>query len=154
MIILDILQSDCKKSMREIAKLTQLPISTVFTRVKKLENKGIIQGYKAKLNREKLGYKILAFILVSYKPTKLTQEEVARKISQHPQVQEVHIIAGEWDILIKVVEKSIENLGDFVVNNLRSIEGVEKTLTCIVLKEVKETDKVPTIPAKFRRVVK
>ncbi|MEW6070473.1 MAG: Lrp/AsnC ligand binding domain-containing protein [Candidatus Thermoplasmatota archaeon] len=55
-----------------------------------------------------------------------------------PEVQEVHIIAGEWDILIKLRAKDVDSIGKFVVDKMRAIKGIEKTLTCIVFETLKE----------------
>jgi DNA-binding Lrp family transcriptional regulator len=54
-------------------------------------------------------------------------------------VQEVHIITGDWDILIKVRERDVDTIGKFVIDRLRAVKGVEKTLTCVVFETEKET---------------
>jgi len=141
--ILRFLQRNCKLSVREIAKRLKIPSSTVYARINKLEEKGVITGYHAKVDEKKLGYGVKAFILVSYTPMSIPQEEVANKIAALPQVQGVYIISGEWDMIVEVIEKDVESLGDFVIKKLRNIEGVSKTLTCVVLKKIKETTYVP-----------
>ena len=141
--ILRFLQRNCKLSVREIAKRLKIPSSTVYARINKLEEKGVITGYHAKVDEKKLGYSVKAFILVSYTPMPIPQEEVANKIAALPQVQGVYIISGEWDMIVEVIEKDVESLGDFVIKKLRNIEGVSKTLTCVVLKKIKETTYVP-----------
>ncbi len=141
--ILRLLQRNCKLSVREIAKRLKIPSSTVYARINKLEEKGVITGYHAKVDEKKLGYGVKAFILVSYTPMPIPQEEVANKIAALPQVQGVYIISGEWDMIVEVIEKDVESLGDFVIKKLRNIEGVSKTLTCVVLKKIKETTYVP-----------
>ncbi len=141
--ILRLLQRNCKLSVREIAKRLKIPSSTVYARINKLEEKRVITGYHAKVDEKKLGYGVKAFILVSYTPMPIPQEEVANKIAALPQVQGVYIISGEWDMIVEVIEKDVESLGDFVIKKLRNIEGVSKTLTCVVLKKIKETTYVP-----------
>jgi Lrp/AsnC family leucine-responsive transcriptional regulator len=54
----------------------------------------------------------------------------------------VHIITGDWDLLIKLRAESVEAIGKFVVDKLRLIKGLEKTLTCMVFETVKETTKI------------
>ena len=66
----------------------------------------------------------------------------AKSIAKFPQVLRVYIIAGEWDMLLEVIEKDIEALGEFVVSKLRNVKGVSKTLTLGVLKRVKERGKI------------
>ncbi|MEM3335768.1 MAG: Lrp/AsnC ligand binding domain-containing protein, partial [Thermoplasmata archaeon] len=59
-----------------------------------------------------------------------------KKISVMKNVEEVHIIAGEWDLIVKVRGSSVEEIGELVVENLRNIEGVEKTMTIVVFETV------------------
>ena len=72
----------------------------------------------------------------------LTQREVAKEIARLPEVQEVHIITGNWDLLLKVRVRDVEELGKFIVDRLRLVKGVEKTLTCVVLSTEKETTEI------------
>ena len=141
--ILRLIQEDSSKSCRELSKVIGLPASTIYSRIRKLEREGYIKGYHVVLDEEKIGYHVRAFILASYKPGITSQENVAREIASLPQVQGVYIIAGEWDIMIEVVEKNVNSLGEFVVNKLREIKGVDKTLTCVVLKKIKKTMSLP-----------
>jgi len=146
--ILNLIQENCKLTAREIAKRINSPITTVFARIKRLEKQGIIKGYKAVLNAEKLGKNTTAFILVSFTyqtpktEQQISQREVAKKIAKFPEVQEVHIITGNWDLLLKVKVKDVEELGKFIVDRLRLVKGVEKTLTCVVLSTEKETTEI------------
>ena len=73
----------------------------------------------------------------------LDQRQIAKEVARFPEVQEVHIIAGDWDILIKVKEKDVASIGRFVVDKLRTVQGIEKTLTCMVFDTVKETLEIP-----------
>jgi DNA-binding Lrp family transcriptional regulator len=67
---------------------------------------------------------------------------VAEEIAKFAEVQEVHIITGDWDLLIKLRAESVDSIGKFVVDKLRLIRGLEKTLTCMVFEIVKETTKI------------
>jgi Lrp/AsnC family leucine-responsive transcriptional regulator len=58
-------------------------------------------------------------------------------------VQEVHIITGDWDLLVKLRAENVDAVGKFVVDKLRLIKGLEKTLTCMVFETVKETTSLP-----------
>ncbi len=136
--ILVLLQKNSRMPFKEIARKVGLPVSTVFTKTKKFEKEGLIKKYSLVIDEKKLGYNVLAFILISYKPGTKKQEEVAKAISKLPFVKRVYVIAGEWDILIEAVGKDVEDLGSWIINKLREIEGVDKTQTLIVLKRVKE----------------
>jgi len=141
--ILEILCEDCKKTTKQLARLVGLPQSTVYARIKAMESKGIIKKYKTIIDEKKLGYNVKAFIFISYVPTEISQEEVAKRIARFPQVKSIYIIAGEWDVIVEVIERDVDMLGEFVVKKLREIKGVNKTLTCVVLKRIKEDSSLP-----------
>lgn len=143
--ILKLIQGDCKRSMKEIARKIGSPITTVYAKVKRMEDLGIIKDYKAVIDSKKLDKGTTAFIFVSFgyrmpgveKP--LDQREIGRRIAKFPEVLETHLITGNWDILIKVKAKDVDEVGKFVIDKLRKIEGVEKTLSCMVYATEKET---------------
>lgn len=143
--ILRLIQEDCKRPMREISEEIDSPITTVYARIKRLENFGIVKGYKAVLNAEKLGKETTAFILASFSyripgtDRMLSQREIAKEVAKFSEVQEVHIITGDWDILIKIKERDVVSIGRFVVDKLRAVRGIERTLTCMVFDSAKET---------------
>jgi len=143
--ILKVLQENCKITTKQIAKEINSPITTVFAKIKRMEKLGIIKGYKAVLDARKLSMETTAFILASFsygpQETKetLSQRELARQISKLPEVQEVHIITGDWDILMKVKDKDVDAIGRFVIDKLRMVKGIEKTLTCMVFHTEKES---------------
>lgn len=143
--ILRILQEDGKATAREISRRLECPITTVYSRIKRLEDAGVVEGYKPVLNAAKLGRPTTAFILASitYRTPgveePLDQRQIAREVARFPEVQEVHIITGDWDILIKVKDRDVHAIGRFVVDKLRTVQGIEKTLTCMVFDTVKET---------------
>jgi DNA-binding Lrp family transcriptional regulator len=146
--ILTLIQENSKLTANQIAKKINAPITTVFAKIKRMEELGIIKQYRAVLSPEKLNLATAAFILasVSYhtndgKP--ITQRDVATEIAQFPEVQEVHIITGDWDLLVKLRAENVEAIGKFVVDKLRNIEGLDKTLTCMVFETVKESTSLP-----------
>ncbi|MEM3823925.1 MAG: Lrp/AsnC family transcriptional regulator [Candidatus Bathyarchaeia archaeon] len=147
--ILALLQENCRMTAREIAQKIGSPITTVFAKIKRMEQLEIIKEYRAILNHKKLDFGVTAFILASFsyrtdkEEAPLSQRAIAEQISKFPEVQEVHIISGDWDILIKVKEKDVDAIGKFVVDKLRAVKGIEKTLTCMVFDTLKETTVVP-----------
>src|SRR3989337_678111 len=117
-----------------------------------MEELGIIKEYRAILAPDKLDANTAAFILasVSYRveaDAPVSQRVVAEEIAKFPEVQEVHIITGDWDLLVKLRAESVDAVGKFVVDKLRLISGLEKTLTCMVFETVKETTKI-IVPSK------
>jgi len=149
--ILTLLQKNCRMTARETAQKTNSPITTVFAKIKKMEQQGIIKEYKAVLDSKKLNIDTTAFILASFsyrngeKP--LSQRFIAEQIAKFPEVQEVHIITGDWDLLIKLKAVNVDAVGKFVIDKLRLVRGIEKTLTCMVFETQKETTDI-TLPLK------
>jgi DNA-binding Lrp family transcriptional regulator len=146
--ILTLIQKDSKLTAKQISKRVGSPITTVFAKIKRMEEMGIIQEYRAIVAPEKLGAGTTAFILasVSYRAKSddlpVSQRAVAAEVAKFPEVQEVHIITGDWDLLIKLRAENVDVIGKFVVDKLRLIRGLEKALTCMVFETVKETTEV------------
>lgn len=149
--IVTMIQKNCKFTARQIARKIDSPITTVFAKIKRMEELGIIKSYNAVLDSKRLNCGTTAFILasVTYRAkdnaTLLSQRDIAKEIARFPEVQEVHIITGDWDILIKIKEKDVDAVGNFVIDKLRTVKGIEKTLTCMVFDTLKETTEI-TLP--------
>jgi DNA-binding Lrp family transcriptional regulator len=148
--ILLLIQENSKLTANQIAKKTGTPITT------DLQNKtNGRKRHKPKIQRilapEKLNLGTAAFILaaVSYgnkeDGTPITQRDVAEEIARLPDVQEVHIITGDWDLLVKVRAENVDAIGKFVVDKLRRINGLQKTLTCMIFETLKETTSLPRV---------
>jgi DNA-binding Lrp family transcriptional regulator len=149
--ILTLLQKNCRMTAREIARKIDSPITTVFAKIKKMEQQGIIREYKAVLDSKKLNIDTTAFILASFSyrngERPLSQRSIAEQIAKFPEVQEIHIITGDWDLLIKLKAVNVDAIGKFVIDKLRLVKGIEKTLTCMVFETQKETTDI-TLPLK------
>jgi DNA-binding Lrp family transcriptional regulator len=150
--ILTLIQENSKLTASQIAKKINTPITTIFAKTKRMEEMGIIKQYRAILSPEKLNLGTAAFILasVSYREknedqTSISQRKVAEEIARFPEVQEVHVITGDWDLLIKIRGENVEAIGNFVVDKLRLIKGLDKTLTCMVFETVKESTILPEL---------
>jgi DNA-binding Lrp family transcriptional regulator len=147
--ILTLVQRDCKLTAREIARKIDSPITTVFAKIKRMEELGIIKEYRAVLDPKKLYCSTTAFILASVtygvrnEERPFSQRDKAAEIAKFPEVQEVHIITGDWDLLIKLRAESVDLIGQFVIDKLRFVKGIEKTLTCMVFETCKETTEIP-----------
>jgi len=147
--ILSLIQSNSKLTAREVARKIDSPITTVFAKIKRMEEIGVIKEYKAILDSQKLNSGTTAFILasVSYgtknNATLISQRDIAKEIAKFPEVQEVHIVTGDWDLLIKLKAESVDVVGKFVIDKLRIVKGIEKTLTCMVFETCKETTEIP-----------
>ena len=150
--LLELLQENARLTVKELSRKIGSPITTTHARLKRLEREGFIKAYRAILDPKKLGFNTLAYIFISFSREKgLDQRKVASEIAKIPEVQEVHIITGEWDILAKVRVSNVDALGELVVNKLRNIEGVEKTYTSVVLENVKESTKLPVMASQVEK---
>jgi len=146
--ILRLLQEDMTKSYKAIAGELGIPVTTVYNRVKKMEENGVILGYKPVLDAVKLGLPTTSFLLITMrfkdpKNNPLNINAIAMKIAAYENVQEVHIVAGDWDILVKLKTNNVQEIGDFINKKLRYIEGVEKCLSSIAFSTQKETLDIP-----------
>lgn len=136
--ILEVLKRNAKLSTQQIAKKTLIPTTTVHNRIKKLEELGIIKGYTVVLDDKKLGKKLSAYILmtVDYKLLKekgISQHELAKLLKNHEFVDEVDMITGRSDIIIRIKANDVEELDDFVTKYLRNLDGIERTETMMIL---------------------
>ncbi|MGQ9641691.1 MAG: Lrp/AsnC family transcriptional regulator [Candidatus Bathycorpusculaceae bacterium] len=146
--ILIMIQGNCKLTAKQIARKINSPITTVFAKIKRMEELGVIKAYRAVLDPHKLNCGTTAFILASVTygtrddEGQFSQRGIAEEIAKFPEVQEVHIITGDWDLLIKVKAENVDKIGKFVVDKLRLVKGIEKTLTCMVFETTKETTEI------------
>jgi Lrp/AsnC family leucine-responsive transcriptional regulator len=137
--ILGALEKDARRSTKAIAAELNIPRATVHERIKRMRERGIIKGFTVVPDFSKMGEPITAFVLVSFTPPSgaLSQREVAQQIAGLEGVHEVHLISGEYDILVKVRGVSMENIGSLVIDKIRQIDGVGRTLTCSSFATVK-----------------
>lgn len=136
--ILELLKQNSKQTTSRISKKTAIPITTVHNRIKKLEKEGIIKNYTVNIDYEKIGIPLCAYIhiTVNYElkdGTKLKQENIARSIKKLSEVEEVHIVTGGTDIIIKARFSDMKGMNSFVIDRLRSIQGIDKTQTMMVM---------------------
>lgn len=139
--IIQELLSDSKQTTHQLSKRLHIPITTIHNRIKKLEKERVILNYTVRLDYKKLGKPIPAVIgiTVNYSALpgkKISQIEVAKEVKKIDGVQEVTLMTGGTDIMVKILATDIEELNTIVTEKLRNIAGVDKTQTSIVLKEV------------------
>jgi Lrp/AsnC family leucine-responsive transcriptional regulator len=140
--ILRMLQDNARMPNSEIARRLDMAPSAILERIRKLENRGAIKGYEAKLDPKALGFGMLAFI--SVKTSDRTADfEAAQKLQKIPEVLEVHNIVGEDCYLVKVRVQDVEALRNLLHDKVSQIGSVVSTKTTIVLEALKESGKVP-----------
>jgi Lrp/AsnC family leucine-responsive transcriptional regulator len=136
--ILKILQGNARTSNAEIARRIGLAPSAVLERIRKLESRGLIAGYTARLNARALGRGLCAFVFVRL-DGKAGEVEAAQRIARVPETLEVHHVAGEDCFLVKVRISDTEALGKLLSHTFGAIPHVRSTRTTIVLETAKET---------------
>ncbi len=137
--ILHELVKDSRKTTKAIARELKIPRATVHDRITRLEQRKTIRKYTAIPDYSQLGLGVTAFILVQFSPQEgMSQRETAEEIADLSGIHEVHMISGEYDMLLKVRGSSMEDIGKLVIDKLREVKGVSRTLTCACFTTVKE----------------
>jgi Lrp/AsnC family leucine-responsive transcriptional regulator len=140
--ILGLLQDNARVSNAEVARQVGLAPSATLERLRKLEARGLVRDYLARIDPRPLGYGLLAFVFVR-SDERIGEPETARHLAAIPQVQEVHHIAGEDCYLVKVRAADPEQLGRLLRERFGAIPSVRSTRTTIVLETVKEDPRLP-----------
>lgn len=140
--ILMILQDNARTSNAEIARQLGMAPSAVLERIRKLEARGILRGYEARISPTALGLGLLAFVFVRTREA-VGKLETGARLAELPEVQEVHQIAGEDCYLVKVRAADTEHLGRLMREKFSAIPSVRSTRTTIVLTTMKESAQLP-----------
>ncbi|MDU1912555.1 Lrp/AsnC family transcriptional regulator [Fusobacterium sp.] len=135
--ILKELKKNGRMSISEISKKVYLSVPAVAERIRKMEQGEIIEKYTIKINQKKIGYNLLAFVLINIDVTE-NIENFKLKIIQESCVLECYHIAGPNDYLLKVLVRDTEELENFLSNILKKINGVVTSNTIISLSTLKE----------------
>ncbi|PSM18661.1 AsnC family transcriptional regulator [Nitratireductor sp. StC3] len=142
--ILAHLQEDARLTNNDIAERVNLSPSQCSRRRQRLEEDGYIRGYRAVLDREKLGYSLVNIISVTLAThNRDNARRFAELLSRLPEVQEAHALTGEMDYVLKVVTPDLRSLSEFVNGVLLPHESVQHVKTAIVLETLKEAGGLP-----------
>lgn len=134
--ILALLQDHCKTPLAKIGDQVGLSAPAVIERIKKLEEAGVITGYRASLDARKLGRGIAAFIgVIVDRPVAI--RDIEQQIDDCPDILECHHVTGGYTLLLKVKTESTQSLEE-VIAQLRALEGVNRTETLVVLSTHRE----------------
>jgi DNA-binding Lrp family transcriptional regulator len=140
--ILNLLKANARMTVKSIAENLDRRRATIYARLQKLEKNNVIQRFTIAPNYVSMGLDITAFILVSITDKAFEKYdspfEISQRISQMKGVTEVYSITGEYDYLLKLRVKSLEDIGNEVVFNLRKYFPVNRTLTLPVFFTGKE----------------
>lgn len=129
----------------EIAKAVGLAPSAVLERLRKLEARGAIQGYAALVDPHLVDLPMLAFVAVRTAAVGDEEREVGERLAAIPEVLEVHYVAGEDCLLLKMRARDAEHIGELLRGRVSTVPKVKSTRTTIVLGSIKETPRLPIV---------
>ena len=138
--LLKLLQTDSKKTTKELSSKLNLSVTAVYERVKKLEREGIIEKQVVLLNRKKIekGFVVFCHIkLIQHTKEFLTKFE--SQVIKLNEVLECHHVSGDYDYILKIVLKDMEEYREFLVEKLTTLEHIGSTHSTFMISEVKNT---------------
>ncbi|MCU0387693.1 MAG: Lrp/AsnC family transcriptional regulator [Chitinophagaceae bacterium] len=138
--ILQLLQHDARLTNKEIADKTGKSVTPVYERIKRLEAEGVIEGYKALLNKDKIGRALIAYTNVQLKEhSKPMLRDFEKAIVQIEEVMECMHLTGTYDYLLKVAVADIHAYHDFLTNKLAALPNIGTVQSGFVMNEVKRS---------------
>jgi DNA-binding Lrp family transcriptional regulator len=133
--ILKALNTDARKSFREVALEIGTSTTTVYNNVKKMEKSGILEGYVPAVNEELLGYNHCAVLLLRIAQGKL--QKVYDIIVRYPEVREIFDVTGDWDTVLVCFFKTRQDLDRFLKEKL-TLPYVQRVMTYMALNVIKD----------------
>ena len=142
--ILRALQKDARVKNADLARQLGVAPSTMLERVRRLEERGYLNGFKAIVNPEKLGLDVQALISVSLgQHSTQTIRPFEQAVKSIPNIMTCYHVTGRFDYILQVVAKNLKELGILVKEQIASLPGVGKTETFLVFSEIKNDNGYP-----------
>ena len=144
--ILSVLQNEGRISNRDLADRISLSPSACLRRLRLLEEQGVIERYRACLNREALGFELEAFVQVSMRNDQENwHERFAEAVRSWPEVMGAFVVTGESHYVLRVLAHNLKHYSEFVLTKLYKAPGVMDIRSNIVLETLKEDSGVPVV---------
>jgi Lrp/AsnC family leucine-responsive transcriptional regulator len=138
--ILRILQDDGRISMKDLSEQVGLSITPAIERVKRMERDGVITGYHARISPPALGAKLLVFVEITLNQKSASVfEQFRREVLRIPEVQECHLVSGDFDYLIKARIHEMAEYRKLLGEMLLQLPGAAQSKSYVVMEEIKET---------------
>ena len=131
--IISMLKEDSRMQIREISKKTGIRPSTVHQRIVRMRKEGIIEKFTLKMNNKAMEENFVVFMLVKTKPAAI----LGNSITGSKHVKEIFGVTGEYDVMMKLKFRDVEEFNDFVLR-FRKEQKIETTLTMIATADIKE----------------
>lgn len=142
--ILKELQSNGRMKVVDLAERISLSPSPCFSRLKHLEDSGVIKGYAAVIDYRKLAKPVVTYAKITLaNHTRRHFDRFERSVQQHPEVVSCHLISGDFDYLVKIVTRDIEHFHNFMEILCSKENEVSQHFTFIAIKEVKDWSIIP-----------
>ena len=140
--LLKLLNKNCRRTNEEISVLTGNTEAEIEKEIAQLESDGVIRGYKAVIDWERLDNTYVSAIIELTVTPKAGAgfEEVAKKVMKYPEVESVYLMSGVYDLNVVVKGKTFQEVAMFVAKELSTLENVKATTTHFVLRRYKELD--------------
>jgi Lrp/AsnC family transcriptional regulator, leucine-responsive regulatory protein len=138
--LLGLLQEDTKKTTKELSLILNLSVTAVYERIKKLEREGIIRNYVALLNRNKIEKAFVVFCHIKLiQHTKDVIHTFENEVVRLDEVSECFHVSGDYDYILKVSVKDMEEYREFMVTKLTGLQHIGSTHSSFMIGEVKNT---------------
>jgi len=138
--LINLLQQDSKQTTKQLSLQLNLSVTAVYERIKKLENRKVIQKYVAIINKNKIEKSFLVFChikLVQHSKEYVTTFE--REILKLEEVSECFHVSGDYDYILKIYVKDMDSYRDFMVTKLTAIKYIGSTHSTFAIEQVKNT---------------
>ena len=138
--ILRILQLEGRISMKDLGERVGLSVTPCIERVKRMERDGVITGYHARIDPPSLGAKLLVFVEITLNQKSASVfEQFRREVLRIPEVQECHLVSGDFDYLIKARIHEMAEYRKLLGEMLLQLPGAAQSKSYVVMEEIKET---------------
>ncbi|HEY0856218.1 MAG TPA: Lrp/AsnC family transcriptional regulator [Albitalea sp.] len=142
--ILGVLQSDGRASNVDLSARVHLSAPQCFRRVRALEERGVIRGYRAEVRAEALGLGVIAYVSLNIDGGQFGRvRDIEASIRDFPQILECHTVSGDYDYLLKVAARDLKSLSQFLTDRLMQVPGVDDVRSMICMEEVKAASPLP-----------
>jgi len=143
--ILDILQADCRLSNQEIADKIGSSASSIWRRVRSLEEAGVISGFHLSVAADKLGLTETILLHVSLDThSEQSTQAFTQLVGNAPEVLECYAVTGDYDYQLKILATDMRSYYRFLEETLMSKDFISRTSSTVVMKKIKETGSVPS----------
>jgi Lrp/AsnC family leucine-responsive transcriptional regulator len=135
--ILQLLSQDGRMSWRDLAERIGLSLTPTLRRVRRLEEEGVVSGYSARIDEQRLGFGITMYVLVTLeRQTEETLKVFERRIADVPEVMSCYLMTGDADYILRIVVSDLQSYQRFMLDILTRIPGVSRIQSSLAIKPV------------------